>query len=93
MLEALVAITTDGWPPTITTGGTPAPRWPYEQDRFDQAQWIVARTNNLWVVVRPDFDSFDFITAINPARTNRNMSPGWSIPNQTTNQPAATVRG
>ena len=68
VLEVLIAIETNGWPP----------RWPCEEDRFEPGQWIIARTDNLWVVVRPDNDSFHFITAINPS-PDQQQHVSWLI--------------
>jgi hypothetical protein len=64
--EVLLAIAEDGWPPMLTCGAHPVPRWPYFSDATNPENWIIARTSKLWVVVHPEAETFDFITAIHP---------------------------
>ena len=68
VLAVLSAIATGGWPPQNTDHGLPAPRWPYMRDSGDPRQWIVAPSDDLWVVVRPGAQSFDFVTATRPVK-------------------------
>ena len=82
VLEVLLAISEDGWPPTITRGAQPVPRWPYFRDPIDLSQWIIAASADLWVVVQPEADSFDFVTAMQPAPEQEELADWLTDPSE-----------
>jgi hypothetical protein len=86
VLEVLVAICTGGWPPRNTEHGLPAPRWPVFRDTSNPCHWIVAAADNLWVVVRPNAESFDFVTAMTPEKEQLVAWP-FEPPEPETNSP------
>ncbi len=70
----LRAIETDGWPP-VTPDDHTTPRWPSMQDPFTPDLKIVACAADLWIVVRMNPDSFDFVTAHHPTPDDAAHTP------------------
>jgi hypothetical protein len=76
--HVLGVIAETGWPPTAGQGG--GPRWMYWQD-LDPRHWIVAPTPTLWVIVRPDHETCDFVTVHHPTPDDEQRAPWLTDPN------------
>jgi len=68
VLKVLDHIATNGWPPTDTRdGSSPAPRWLYFRSNENTQDWIVAPTDDLWIIIHLDEDdTIDFVNAFQP---------------------------
>ena len=80
-LEVLVAIAQGGWPPT-TSGNPPSPRWLYFRHTEHLEQWVVAPTEDLWVIVHLDEEdrTFDFVNAYRPDEDDKKLAPWLTDP-------------
>ena len=67
------AITQTGWPPTVA-------QWLYFQDPDDHHHWIIAPADTLWVVIRPDSETVEFVTAHHPTPDDDERVPWLTDP-------------